>query len=39
VIAATNLQGLYYPDDPFRHFRERTPDRVIGGSLYAYRLR
>jgi hypothetical protein len=39
VISATLLQGLYENGDPFRAFRSRPPDRILGGSLFAYRVR
>ncbi len=39
VISATLLQGLYENGDPFREFRSRVPDRILGGSLFAYRVR
>ncbi len=38
VISATLLQGLYENGDPFRTLRERAPDRIIGNSLFAYRV-
>ncbi len=39
VISATLLQGLYENGDPFRELRMRQPDRILGGSLFAYRVR
>jgi 4-amino-4-deoxy-L-arabinose transferase-like glycosyltransferase len=39
IVSATHLQGIYVQQDPYRELRTRTPDRVIAGSLYAYRLR
>jgi 4-amino-4-deoxy-L-arabinose transferase-like glycosyltransferase len=39
VISATNLAGVYMlPDDPYREFRSLQPHRVLGNSLYAYRI-
>ena len=38
VVSATNLQSAYFRADPFAHFRSSRPDRVLGGSLYLYRL-
>jgi len=37
VVSATNLHGLYLPGDPYAALRGRTPDRILGGSLYVYR--
>lgn len=37
VVSSTLLEGLYETGDPFRPLRERQPDRVLGGSLFAYR--
>ena len=37
AISATNLHGLYLEGDPFAAYREREPDRVVGGSMYLYR--
>jgi hypothetical protein len=37
VISITNLHGLYFDGaDPFASYRERSPDRVLAGSLYVY---
>ncbi|MGD2070655.1 MAG: hypothetical protein PVI57_18425, partial [Gemmatimonadota bacterium] len=36
VVSATNLHGLYLRGDPFAAYRERRPERVLGGSLYVY---
>ena len=38
VISATLLQGLYENGDPFRTLRDRPPDRIVGNSLFAYRV-
>jgi hypothetical protein len=38
VVSATNLVGLYLPGDPLARFRRMTPDTVLAGSLYVYRL-
>ena len=38
VISATNLLGVYLNGDPFASFREVEPDRVIGHTLFVYRL-
>jgi len=38
VVSATNLESAYFRADPFAHFRSSRPDRVLGGSLYLYRL-
>jgi len=37
VISVTNLHGLYFEGaDPFASYRDRSPDRVLAGSLYVY---
>jgi hypothetical protein len=37
VISVTNLHGLYFEGaDPFASYRERSPDRILAGSLYVY---
>jgi hypothetical protein len=37
VISVTNLHGLYFGGaDPFASYRERSPDRILAGSLYVY---
>jgi hypothetical protein len=38
VISATNLQGIYLPDDPFAPFRDVEPDWVVAHTLFVYRL-
>ena len=38
AISATNLTGTYFRDDPFKKFREQRPERVLGNSIYVYRL-
>jgi len=38
VISATTLSGNYLATDAFRPFRDRTPDRVIAQSMFAFRL-
>ena len=38
AISATNLTGAYFRGDPFRQFRDRKPDAVLGNSIYVYRL-
>ena len=38
VVSATNLESAYFRADPFARFRDSRPDRVLGGSLYVYRL-
>ena len=38
VISATNLTGTYFNGDPFKAFREREPDYVLGHSLCVYRV-
>jgi 4-amino-4-deoxy-L-arabinose transferase-like glycosyltransferase len=39
VISATNLTGTYFiGGDPFKDFRDREPDYVLGHSLYVYRV-
>ena len=38
AISATNLQGVYFEgQDPYARFRTRTPDAVIGYSIFLYR--
>jgi hypothetical protein len=39
VVSATCLQPLYFDVPAFARLRRARPDAVIGGSLYAYRLR
>jgi hypothetical protein len=38
VISATNLIGLYFIGDPFRELRRREPYRVLGHTLFVYRV-
>jgi hypothetical protein len=38
AISATNLHGVYLPEDPFARFRALTPTRVLAKSLFIYRL-
>ncbi len=38
VISATNLQGIYLPNDPFAPFRDVEPDWVVAHTLFVYRL-
>jgi hypothetical protein len=38
AISATNLAGNYFVGDPFAGFRNLKPDRVVGGSIFLYRL-
>jgi 4-amino-4-deoxy-L-arabinose transferase-like glycosyltransferase len=38
VISATNLHGIYLPDDPFKRYRDVEPDHIVARSLYVYRL-
>jgi hypothetical protein len=38
VVSATNLVGLYLPGNPLSAYRDRRPDRILGGSLYVYSL-
>ena len=38
AIAATNLTGTYFRGDPFAQFRQQKPERVLGNSIYIYRL-
>jgi 4-amino-4-deoxy-L-arabinose transferase-like glycosyltransferase len=38
VISATNLQGVYLPDDQFAMFRQVQPDTVLANTLFVYRL-
>jgi hypothetical protein len=38
VISATNLQGAYFPTDPFARFRNMEPEAVVAGTMYVYRL-
>jgi hypothetical protein len=38
VISATNLQGSYFPADPFAKFRDTQPEAVVGHTMYVYRL-
>jgi hypothetical protein len=38
VISATNLHGVYLPDDPFAGFRALEPEAVLAHSLLVYRV-
>ena len=38
AISATNLRGLYLPEDPFARFREMQPEGVLGHSILVYRV-
>ncbi len=39
AVSATNLQGVYFVDkDIYASFRNRTPDAVIGYSIFVYRV-
>lgn len=38
AISATNLAGNYLPDDPFARFRDIEPYRVVGRSIFVFRL-
>ena len=37
VISATHLVGLHLPGDLYAAFREKTPDRILGHTLFVYR--
>jgi hypothetical protein len=39
AISATNLQGVYFPTDPFAQFRDVKPDAVLGHTMFLYRIR
>jgi hypothetical protein len=41
VISATNLAGAGFlaSTDPFRQFRDREPDHVIGNTMFVYTVR
>jgi hypothetical protein len=38
AISATNLAGNYLNGDPFARFREVQPYRIVGGSIFVFRL-
>lgn len=38
AISATNLRGVYLPDDPFAGFRELRPEAVLAHSILVYRV-
>jgi len=38
VVSATNMESVYFRGDPFAILRRARPDRVLGGSLFVYRL-
>lgn len=38
AISATNLRGVYLPDDPFARFRELQPEAVLAHSILVYRV-
>jgi hypothetical protein len=40
AISMTNLQGVFFKDHGlYRWFRDRTPDAMIGHSIYVYRVK
>ncbi|HEX6693553.1 MAG TPA: glycosyltransferase family 39 protein [Longimicrobiales bacterium] len=39
AISATNLQGVYFPTDPFAQFRDVKPDAVLAHTMFLYRIR
>jgi hypothetical protein len=38
AISATNLAGNYFNGDPFARFREIQPYRIVGGSIFVFRI-
>ena len=38
AISATNLAGNYLNGDPFARFRTVEPHRIVGGSIFVFRL-
>lgn len=38
VISATNLNGVYFPNDPYARFRESEPEAVIAHTMFVYRV-
>ena len=38
AVSATNLVGLYLPGDPFALLRRTRPYRVLGHSMFVFRV-
>lgn len=36
AISATNLTGLYFPDDPYAGFRDLEPYRILAHTIFVY---
>lgn len=39
AVSATNLSGAYFGGDPFARMRAARPDRVVGNTMFLYRVR